>query len=156
MVQNDCPDHRATGRSVPLARGGPGIDTTGNCHLRGPATSSRTPLSCVPTKCHGLTAYRALPALVVLPSTAEQTAAVVRECVRHDVPFVGTRQRHWTFGWRSAARGRGPHRDVADARVHRDRPDEQAGGRRAWRHEPGGEQGGRAVRSATRLTRPAR
>ena len=39
-------------------------------------------------ECDGLTAYRALPALVVLPSTAEQTAAVVRECVRHDVPFV--------------------------------------------------------------------
>ncbi|MGH3169063.1 MAG: FAD-binding oxidoreductase, partial [Trebonia sp.] len=39
-------------------------------------------------ECDGLTSHRAVPALVVLPGTAEQVAAVVRECAGHDVPFV--------------------------------------------------------------------
>src|SRR5213595_3536011 len=38
--------------------------------------------------CDGLTAYRATPGIVVLPQTAEQVQAVVRECARGGVPFV--------------------------------------------------------------------
>jgi glycolate oxidase len=39
-------------------------------------------------ECDGLTSHRVRPALVVLPSTAEQVAGVVRECAEAKVPFV--------------------------------------------------------------------
>ncbi|GII78301.1 FAD-binding protein [Sphaerisporangium rufum] len=39
-------------------------------------------------ECDGLTYHRATPAVVVLPETAEQVAAVVRACHRAGVPFV--------------------------------------------------------------------
>ncbi|MFK5689930.1 FAD-linked oxidase C-terminal domain-containing protein [Ornithinimicrobium sp. LYQ92] len=38
--------------------------------------------------CDGLAAYRVIPALVVLVESAEQVAATVRACARHEVPFV--------------------------------------------------------------------
>jgi glycolate oxidase len=39
-------------------------------------------------ECDGLTSHRVTPALVVLPRSAEQVAAVVRECAAAKVPFV--------------------------------------------------------------------
>src|SRR3954467_7021070 len=39
-------------------------------------------------ECDGLAHYRVTPALVVLPETTEQVAAVVRACSEHGVPFV--------------------------------------------------------------------
>jgi glycolate dehydrogenase FAD-linked subunit len=39
-------------------------------------------------ECDGLTAHKVTPALVVLPTTAGQVAAVVRECAAEKVPFV--------------------------------------------------------------------
>ncbi|GAA2093797.1 FAD-linked oxidase C-terminal domain-containing protein [Microlunatus panaciterrae] len=39
-------------------------------------------------ECDGLAHYRVVPALVVLPETAEQLAAVVGACARERVPFV--------------------------------------------------------------------
>ncbi|CAN5233669.1 FAD-linked oxidase C-terminal domain-containing protein [soil metagenome] len=39
-------------------------------------------------ECDGLAHYRVVPALVVLPETAEQVAAVVRACAEERVPFV--------------------------------------------------------------------
>jgi glycolate oxidase len=39
-------------------------------------------------ECDGLTAHAATPGLVVLPTTATQVAAVVRECVAHGIPYV--------------------------------------------------------------------
>jgi glycolate oxidase len=39
-------------------------------------------------ECDGLAHYRVTPALVVLPETAAQVAAVVRACSEHGVPFV--------------------------------------------------------------------
>jgi len=39
-------------------------------------------------ECDGLTGYRVVPALVVLPATTEEVAAVVRVCAREQVPFV--------------------------------------------------------------------
>jgi glycolate oxidase len=39
-------------------------------------------------ECDGLTSHRVSPALVVLPRTAEQVAAVVRECAAAKIPFV--------------------------------------------------------------------
>jgi glycolate oxidase len=39
-------------------------------------------------ECDGLTGYRVCPALVVLPTTTEEVAAVVRACCRDGVPFV--------------------------------------------------------------------
>src|SRR5215218_5480866 len=39
-------------------------------------------------ECDGLTGYRVTPALVALPATTEEVAAVVRLCARHRIPFV--------------------------------------------------------------------
>jgi glycolate oxidase len=39
-------------------------------------------------ECDGLAHYKVTPALVVLPETVEQVAAVVRACAEHGVPFV--------------------------------------------------------------------
>jgi glycolate oxidase len=39
-------------------------------------------------ECDGLAVYKVTPALVALPETAEQVAAVVRECVAAGVPYV--------------------------------------------------------------------
>jgi glycolate oxidase len=39
-------------------------------------------------ECDGLTGYRVVPALVVLPSTTAEVAAVVRVCAREHIPFV--------------------------------------------------------------------
>lgn len=39
-------------------------------------------------ECDGLASYRHRPALVVLPRSTEEVAAVVRVCDRHNVPFV--------------------------------------------------------------------
>jgi glycolate oxidase len=39
-------------------------------------------------ECDGLASYRQQPAVVVLPTTTEQVAAVVKVCDRHNIPFV--------------------------------------------------------------------
>jgi glycolate oxidase len=39
-------------------------------------------------ECDGLAHYRAVPGLVVLPTTTEQVATVVRDCVERGVPYV--------------------------------------------------------------------
>jgi glycolate oxidase len=39
-------------------------------------------------ECDGLTHYRVVPALVVIPENADQLAGVVRACAEHGVPFV--------------------------------------------------------------------
>src|SRR5829696_3502587 len=39
-------------------------------------------------ECDGLTGFRVMPALVVLPQTTEEVAAVVRVCARERIAFV--------------------------------------------------------------------
>jgi len=39
-------------------------------------------------ECDGLTGFRVVPALVVLPATTDEVAAVVRACARERIPFV--------------------------------------------------------------------
>ena len=39
-------------------------------------------------ECDGLTSYKQRPAVVVLPRTTEQVAALVQVCDRHRVPFI--------------------------------------------------------------------
>ena len=39
-------------------------------------------------ECDGLTGYRVVPGLVLLPHTAEQVAGAVRVCAAHGIPFV--------------------------------------------------------------------
>src|SRR6202522_2632505 len=46
------------------------------------------PLELRTYECDGLTPHRCIPALVVLPQTAEQVAAVVTACARANIPFV--------------------------------------------------------------------
>jgi glycolate oxidase len=46
------------------------------------------PLELRTYECDGLTSHRATPAVAVLPSTAEQVAAIVSECARRNIPFV--------------------------------------------------------------------
>jgi glycolate oxidase len=54
----------------------------------GPGSVITDPAELRTYECDGLTAHRVTPALVVLPETAEQVAAVVRECAAAGVPFV--------------------------------------------------------------------
>jgi glycolate oxidase len=54
----------------------------------GPAGIITDPLELRTYECDGLTSHRAVPALAVLPSTAQQVAAVVRACAGAGVPFV--------------------------------------------------------------------
>ena len=54
----------------------------------GAANVLTDPLELRTYECDGLTSHRATPALVVLPSTAEQVAAVVRACAEAGVIFV--------------------------------------------------------------------
>ncbi len=46
------------------------------------------PLELRTYECDGLTSHRSVPALVVLPGSAAQVAAIVAECARANVPFV--------------------------------------------------------------------
>jgi glycolate oxidase len=46
------------------------------------------PLELRTYECDGLTSHRSVPAVVVLPGTAEQTAQIVRRCVAAGTPFV--------------------------------------------------------------------
>ena len=41
-----------------------------------------------PFECDGLTAYRELPLMVVLPLTVEEVQQVVKVCAQHSVPVV--------------------------------------------------------------------
>jgi glycolate oxidase len=54
----------------------------------GPEHVITDPLELGTYECDGLTSHRTTPALVVLPGTAEEVAAVVRECAARGVPFV--------------------------------------------------------------------
>ena len=54
----------------------------------GPSNVLTDPLELRTYECDGLTSHRATPALVVLPETALEVAAVVRLCAAAGVPFV--------------------------------------------------------------------
>ena len=53
-----------------------------------PADVISDPVQCRAYECDGLTGYRVVPDLVLLPRDAEQVAAAVRVCHEHKVPFV--------------------------------------------------------------------
>jgi glycolate oxidase len=54
----------------------------------GPDNVITDPLELRTYECDGLTSHRSVPALAVLPATAEETAAVVAACAAARVPFV--------------------------------------------------------------------
>src|SRR6201985_1559661 len=54
----------------------------------GPADVLTDPLELRTYECDGLTSHRTVPALVVLPESADEVAAVVRVCALAGVPFV--------------------------------------------------------------------
>jgi glycolate oxidase len=54
----------------------------------GPADVLTDPLELRTYECDGLTSHRTVPALVVLPESAAEVAAVVRVCAQAGVPFV--------------------------------------------------------------------
>jgi len=54
----------------------------------GPADVLTDPLELRTYECDGLTSHRTVPALVVLPESAAEVAAVVRVCAEAEVPFV--------------------------------------------------------------------
>jgi len=56
--------------------------------ISGPANVITDPQDLRTYECDGLTAHRCSPGLVVLPSTAEQVAQVVRACLRAQVPYI--------------------------------------------------------------------
>ena len=70
----------------------------------GPADVLTDPLELRTYECDGLTSHRTVPALVVLPETAAEVAAVVRVCARRRRAVRGARQRHRPVRRRRAAR----------------------------------------------------
>jgi glycolate dehydrogenase FAD-linked subunit len=54
----------------------------------GPENVITDPVQCRAYECDGLTGYRVVPELVLLPHDAAQVAAAVRVCAEHRVPFV--------------------------------------------------------------------
>src|ERR1700691_3562699 len=54
----------------------------------GPADVLTDPLELRTYECDGLTSHRTVPALVVLPESADEVAAIVRACAGAGVPFV--------------------------------------------------------------------
>src|SRR3954462_9883891 len=82
-------------------------------------------------ECDGLAHYRVTPALVVLPETTEQVAAVVRACAEHGVPFVarGPRPRPRAVRRPPPPSRRRADRDLADAGDPRGPARRPAGGR---------------------------
>jgi glycolate oxidase len=73
------------------APGGTGLESALTARLAeicGPGDVITEPQQLRTYECDGLTAHRCSPGLVVLPRTAEQVAAVVRECAARKVPFV--------------------------------------------------------------------
>jgi hypothetical protein len=54
----------------------------------GPSNVLTDPLELRTYECDGLTSHRSTPALVVLPSTAQEVASAVRACAQAGVPFV--------------------------------------------------------------------
>jgi glycolate oxidase len=56
--------------------------------ITGPQHVITDPLELRTYECDGLTSHRSVPAVVVLPSTAEQTAQIVKACVAANTPFV--------------------------------------------------------------------
>ena len=72
----------------------------------GPADVLTDPLQLRTYECDGLTSHRTVPALVVLPESAAEVAAVVRVCARGRRAVRGARQRHRPVRRRGAARRR--------------------------------------------------
>ncbi|MGI8451870.1 MAG: FAD-binding protein, partial [Streptosporangiaceae bacterium] len=56
--------------------------------LLGPGGLISEPAQLRTYECDGLAGYRVTPALVVLPLSTEEVAAVVRVCARERIPFV--------------------------------------------------------------------
>ena len=116
----------------------------------GPENVITDPVRCRAYECDGLTGYRVVPELVLLPRDAAQVAAAVRVCAEHRVPFVA----------RGAGTGlSGGALPVADGvvislarlkRVLEVDPVDRRADRRAGRHEPGDHRGGRAARALLR------
>jgi glycolate oxidase len=74
----------ATSRAVALA-----VSLAGAMReICGPADVLTDPLELRTYECDGLTSHRTVPALVVLPESADEVAAVVRVCAEAGVPFV--------------------------------------------------------------------
>ena len=99
-----------------------------------------------PYESDGLTAYRQLPMVVVLPETTEQVSRVLALLPRRTHQGGAARGRHLALGWRAAARGRRPSRHGQVQSHPRDRLRKPRGRGRAGRHQPGGDPGGRASR----------
>src|ERR1700754_4139936 len=70
---------------------GPGISSAARTAFEralDPADVISDPVQCRAYECDGLTGYRVVPGLVLLPRDAAQVAAAVRVCAEHGVPFV--------------------------------------------------------------------
>ena len=101
-------------------------------------------------ECDGLTAHRCSPGLVVLPRSAEQVAAIVRECAAGRIPFVARGSGTGLSGGALPRGRRRADRHLQDAQHHRDRRGQPPRDRRTRRHQPRGQQGRRAVRPVLR------
>ena len=90
-----CVWHRGLGggelRANKLAMSSPGLESRRRARARGGARArpaDHRPEQLRTYECDGLTNRRVVPALVALPQSAAEVAAVVRTCHAHGIPFV--------------------------------------------------------------------
>ena len=65
------------------------------------------PISLKAYECDGLSAYRQLPMVVVLPNSTHQVSDILRYCHEHQVKVVARGFRNIALGWRTAIGRRG-------------------------------------------------
>ena len=107
------------------------------------------PVRCRAYECDGLTGYRVVPGLVLLPRDAAQVAAAVRVCAGTGA-VRRPRRGHRAVRRRAARRGRrGDLAGPAQAGPG-GRPGRPPRRRRTGRHQPGDHRGGRAARALLR------
>ena len=126
-VQMPEPDRRGAGA--------PRADRRRAAHHRAGRGRDRDRARDAPYETDGLTAYRQLPMVVVLPETTEQVSQVLRYC--HDEGHQGgaARRRHLALRRRAAARRRRAARHGQVQPHPRDRLRQPRRGGRAGRHQ---------------------
>jgi glycolate oxidase len=87
-TQADTADNRAATVTGVQAETGAAALSGRMSEICGAPNVITDPLELRTYECDGLTSHRATPALVVLPGSADEVAAVVRECAAHQIPFV--------------------------------------------------------------------
>ena len=120
--------------------------------------SSRIPAHCIltreedtrPFECDGLSLYRSLPPIVVLPENEAQIIEVIRACKAFNVPVVPRGGRHRFVRWGNASSAKAYCWECQAQPYFVHRPGIRHGGSRTGSKKPGNFPGRRALRAVLR------